>query len=65
MNKIIMITGATAGFGRATAKKFAQNGYNVIITGQKKRTSRMNLKKNLRIIQYKGIITEFRCKEQR
>jgi len=31
-----MITGATAGFGRATAMKFAQNGYDVIITGRRK-----------------------------
>ncbi len=36
MNKIIMVTGATAGFGRATAVKFAKNGYNVIITGRRK-----------------------------
>jgi NADP-dependent 3-hydroxy acid dehydrogenase YdfG len=36
MDKIIMITGATAGFGRATAIKFAQNGYKVIITGRRK-----------------------------
>jgi 3-hydroxy acid dehydrogenase/malonic semialdehyde reductase len=36
MDKIIMITGATAGFGRATAIKFAQDGYNVIITGRRK-----------------------------
>ena len=36
MKNIIMITGATAGFGRATAVKFAQNGYNVIITGRRK-----------------------------
>jgi 3-hydroxy acid dehydrogenase / malonic semialdehyde reductase len=36
MNKIIMITGATAGFGRSTAMKFAANGYNVIITGRRK-----------------------------
>jgi len=36
MNKTIMITGATAGFGRATARKFAKNGYNVIITGRRK-----------------------------
>ena len=36
MNKIIMITGATAGFGRAIADKFAQNGYNIIITGRRK-----------------------------
>jgi 3-hydroxy acid dehydrogenase/malonic semialdehyde reductase len=31
-----MITGATAGFGWATAKKFAKNGYDVIITGRRK-----------------------------
>ena len=31
-----MITGATAGFGRATAIKFAQNGYDIIITGRRR-----------------------------
>jgi 3-hydroxy acid dehydrogenase / malonic semialdehyde reductase len=36
MNKTIMITGATAGFGKAIAKKFASNGYDVIITGRRK-----------------------------
>jgi 3-hydroxy acid dehydrogenase / malonic semialdehyde reductase len=36
MGIIIMITGATAGFGRATAMKFAKNGYDVIITGRRK-----------------------------
>lgn len=36
MGKIVMITGATAGFGRATALKFAQNGFDVIITGRRK-----------------------------
>jgi 3-hydroxy acid dehydrogenase / malonic semialdehyde reductase len=36
MNKIIMITGATAGFGKATALKFARNGYDIIITGRRK-----------------------------
>jgi len=36
MNKTIMITGATAGFGKAIAIKFANNGYNVIITGRRK-----------------------------
>jgi len=36
MTKTIMITGATAGFGRAIAVKFAQNGYNLIITGRRK-----------------------------
>jgi hypothetical protein len=36
MKKIIMVTGSTAGFGRATAIKFAENGYDVIITGRRK-----------------------------
>lgn len=36
MNKIIMITGATAGFGKATAVQFAKNGYDIIITGRRK-----------------------------
>jgi 3-hydroxy acid dehydrogenase / malonic semialdehyde reductase len=36
MNKTIMITGATSGFGKSTAIQFAKNGYNVIITGRRK-----------------------------
>lgn len=30
-----MITGATSGFGRAIAEKFAENGYNIIATGRR------------------------------
>ena len=36
MNKIIMITGATSGFGKAIAKRFAKNEYSLIITGRRK-----------------------------
>jgi NADP-dependent 3-hydroxy acid dehydrogenase YdfG len=36
MKKTILITGATAGFGRAIARKFAENGHNLIITGRRK-----------------------------
>lgn len=36
MSKIIFITGATSGFGKATAEKFAANGWNCIITGRRK-----------------------------
>ncbi|TSA27697.1 MAG: SDR family NAD(P)-dependent oxidoreductase [Bacteroidetes bacterium] len=36
MHKVILITGATAGFGRAIAVKFAENGYDCIITGRRK-----------------------------
>ncbi len=35
MPKLILITGATAGFGRAIARKFAENGNNLIITGRR------------------------------
>ncbi len=36
MNNIIFITGATSGFGKAIAEKFASNGWNCIITGRRK-----------------------------
>jgi len=36
MNKTIMITGATSGFGKAIAIVFAKHGYNIIITGRRK-----------------------------
>lgn len=35
MNKTVLITGATAGFGEACAYKFAQNGYNLILNGRR------------------------------
>ncbi len=50
MKKTIFITGATAGFGEATAKIFAKNGDNLIITGRR----------NERLIQLKQTLeTEF------
>ncbi len=35
MNKIVMVTGATSGFGKAIAVIFAKHGYNIIITGRR------------------------------
>lgn len=32
--RIVLVTGATSGIGEACARKFAENGYNVIITGR-------------------------------
>ena len=36
MDNIVLITGATSGFGKATAEKFASHGWNCIITGRRK-----------------------------
>jgi 3-hydroxy acid dehydrogenase / malonic semialdehyde reductase len=36
MAKTVFITGATSGFGKACAEKFASHGYNVIINGRRK-----------------------------
>ncbi len=35
MNRIVLITGATSGFGKATAAAFAKNGDHLIITGRR------------------------------
>ena len=36
MQKIILVTGATSGFGRVCAVKFVQNGWKVIATGRRR-----------------------------
>lgn len=36
MKKIVLITGATSGIGRAVAVKFAEQGHDLIITGRRK-----------------------------
>ena len=35
MKKIVLITGATSGIGKASAQKFAANNYHIIITGRR------------------------------
>ncbi len=46
MSKIILVTGATSGFGEATATVFAKAGYKVIVTGRRKERL-LDLKKKL------------------
>lgn len=46
MRKLVLITGATSGIGEACARKFAQGGYDVIITGRRAQLL-ANLKKEL------------------
>ena len=48
MRKIVLITGATSGIGEACARKFAQGGYDVIITGRRAQLL-ANLKKELEV----------------
>lgn len=36
MNKTVLVTGATSGFGKAIAQQFAKSGYDVAITGRRK-----------------------------
>lgn len=52
MRKIAFVTGATAGIGKATAEVFAQNGWDVIITGRRKERleeAARNLKEDYKI----------------
>ncbi|MEQ4618804.1 MAG: SDR family NAD(P)-dependent oxidoreductase [Corticimicrobacter sp.] len=39
MSKVVFITGATSGFGRAAARRFAQGGWSLVLTGR--RTERL------------------------
>jgi 3-hydroxy acid dehydrogenase/malonic semialdehyde reductase len=44
MKPIALVTGATSGFGKATAERFAREGWNIIITGR--REERLKALKN-------------------
>ncbi len=63
MNKIVLITGATSGFGKACAEKFAAaGGYNLILTGR--RTGRLDaLKQQLEGVSVLPLIFDVQDKE--
>lgn len=46
MTKIVLITGATSGIGKATAQLFAKRGYDLIVTGRRQKKLQ-DLKKKL------------------
>ncbi|MEP7320034.1 MAG: SDR family NAD(P)-dependent oxidoreductase [Panacibacter sp.] len=55
MHKIILITGATSGFGKAIAEKFAANGWNCIITGRREErllqvANELTAKNNIKVL---------------
>jgi 3-hydroxy acid dehydrogenase/malonic semialdehyde reductase len=56
MEHTVLVTGATAGFGEATARRFLANGHKVIAIGR--RTERLNvLKDSLPVDQQKKLLT--------
>ena len=50
MQKIVFITGATSGIGKACAEKFAANGCNLVINGR--RTDRLEIMQDQLVKQY-------------
>ncbi len=46
MNKVVFITGATSGFGRATARRFAEAGWSLVLSGRREERL-VELKKEL------------------
>ena len=58
MNKTVLITGTTSGIGEATAKKFAYNNYNLIITGRR-RNKLAELEKQLTAFQVNVLPLQF------
>ena len=63
MNKTILITGATSGFGKAIATRFAKEGYDVCITGRRK--DRLDeLQKQLQVYGIKIISLQFDVRQK-
>lgn len=66
MNKTIFITGATSGFGKAIAEKFAAENWNCIITGRRKERldeleAKLSSNRNIKIL---PVVFDVRNKQQ-
>ena len=59
MSKIVFITGATSGIGKACAEKFAAAGCNIIITGRRNDRLLSLKKKSRREFSYRSIDIKF------
>ena len=62
MEKNILITGASSGFGLATARKFAKNGWNIIFCGRREQRIR-ELEEELKSmsnIKFLGLVLDVR-----
>lgn len=66
MSSIALITGATSGIGEACAQIFAQNGYNLIITGRRKERLEALAQKLSRQngVQIKTLVFDVRIQDQ-
>lgn len=62
MEKNILITGASSGFGLATARKFAKNGWNIIFCGRREQRIRELEEelKSLSNIKFLGLVLDVR-----
>lgn len=47
MNKVVMVTGSRRGLGLACAKKFAGEGYNIVLNGRSHEEEMLKIKKEL------------------
>ena len=65
MSDIVLITGATSGFGKASAEKFASNGFQLIITGRRKQRLEEVKKQLEEKFQTKILILEFDVQDKK